>query len=386
MNGPSDWNSGRLSEFFSLRRGYDLTEKDATPGRVPVYSSSGISYYHNEFKCRGPGVVTGRKGSVGRVYYIDEDYWPHDTTLFVDDFKGNHPEYVWVYLIGMRLERFDAATSVPTLNRNNILSLDVSFPPLPEQKKIARILSTWDKAIELLEKKIEAKEKLKKGLMQQLLTGKKRFKEFGKPAKDGELPEGWTEVKLGDVVELNAKTISDNTPEDFRFKYIDIASVGSERIDVPDESLIFRDAPSRARRLTKPGDILFSTVRPNLKSIAIVSETGDLPWVCSTGFSVITPRSSQDLYFIFVTLFGSSIERQVMGLIAGSNYPAINGSDVAGLRIAWPGDLQERMKIGAFFKVLSRHSEVNEAKVQQLRFQKKGLMQQLLTGKKRVKV
>ena len=88
---------------------------------------------------------------------------------------------------------------MPKINREELFSLPLILPPLPEQKKIAEILSTWDKAIEILEALIEAKEKRKKGLMQQLLTGKKRLPGFGKPAKDGEIPEGWKSANFGDL-------------------------------------------------------------------------------------------------------------------------------------------------------------------------------------------
>ncbi|WP_102795411.1 restriction endonuclease subunit S [Bowmanella denitrificans] len=172
---PNGWNEGQVQDFLFLQRGFDLTAKQAVDGNIPVYSSSGLAYFHNESKVRGPGIVTGRKGSVGPVYLINEDFWPHDTTLWVKDFKGNDIKYIEYFLRFLRLERFDEASSVPTLNRNNVHGVKCVFPPFSEQKKIAEILSTWDKAITTTEQLLANSQQQKKALMQQLLTGKKRL-------------------------------------------------------------------------------------------------------------------------------------------------------------------------------------------------------------------
>ncbi|WP_077802778.1 restriction endonuclease subunit S [Gluconobacter albidus] len=144
---PDGWKSGKIKDFFMLQRGFDLTKAQARSGNVPVISSSGVSYYHDTYKVIGPGIVTGRKGNIGDVHIINENFWPHDTALWVSDFKSNNINYIKYFLDYVNLKKFDEASSVPTLNRNNVLCLNCSFPPLPEQKKIAAILSTWDRAI-----------------------------------------------------------------------------------------------------------------------------------------------------------------------------------------------------------------------------------------------
>ena len=138
----SDWETGRVGDFFTLQRGYDITKAEISDGDVPVVSSSGISYYHSTAKVKGPGVVTGRKGRVGPVYYITEDFWPHDTSLWVKDFKGNNPRYVFYFLKHMNLERYNEALAVPTLNRNNVHRVKCTFPNLRTQQKIADIFGS----------------------------------------------------------------------------------------------------------------------------------------------------------------------------------------------------------------------------------------------------
>ena len=87
----SEWPQVPLGEVITLQRGFDLPSQDRKPGRVPILSSSGITDYHSEVKVPGPGVVTGRYGTIGQVFLIKEDFWPLNTTLWVKDFHENDP-------------------------------------------------------------------------------------------------------------------------------------------------------------------------------------------------------------------------------------------------------------------------------------------------------
>lgn len=171
---PEVWTTGRVDTFFVLQRGFDITAKQAKEGDIPVISSSGFAYYHSTGKLDGSGVITGRKGKLGSVFYVEGKYWPHDTTLWVKDFKGNDPRFVYWFLLSMNLGQYDAATSVPTLNRNNIHKLVVSFPPIPEQIEIAKILDSYNDGINLQQQHRAHLKVIKKGLMSDLLTGRVR--------------------------------------------------------------------------------------------------------------------------------------------------------------------------------------------------------------------
>lgn len=145
------WFETTIGEQATLQRGIDITKAEQREGRVPVISSGGVSSYHDTAAVKGPGVMLGRKGVVGSVYFIDEDYWPHDTSLWVKDFHGNHPRFVYYFFksIAPRLAQMDVGSANPTLNRNHVHPIPISWPPLPEQKAIARILGTLDDKIEL---------------------------------------------------------------------------------------------------------------------------------------------------------------------------------------------------------------------------------------------
>lgn len=89
----ADWVELPLGELITLQRGFDLPSQDRKPGNVPIVSSSGISDYHSEVGVKGPGVITGRYGTIGQVFLIKEDYWPLNTTLWVKNFHGNDPQF-----------------------------------------------------------------------------------------------------------------------------------------------------------------------------------------------------------------------------------------------------------------------------------------------------
>ncbi len=196
---PEEWDVLLFKDIAPLQRGFDLTNSQLEKGSVPVVYSNGIRNFHSIYKVKGPGVVTGRSGTIGKVTYVKENFWPHNTSLWVTNFHKNNPRFIYYFLLSLKLENYLSGSGVPTLNRNDIHSLKVGLPPLAEQGKIAEVLSKWDEGVEKSEKLIELKEKRKKALMQQLLTGKKRFPRFVQDSKvkssNGEIPTTKSEVQ-----------------------------------------------------------------------------------------------------------------------------------------------------------------------------------------------
>ncbi len=147
---PEGWREKKLGDVIELKRGYDLPSRMRKPGKVPVVSSSGITGTHTESKVQRPGVVTGRYGTLGEVFYISEDFWPLNTTLFVKDFKRNDPRFVSYLLRGLDFSHYADKAAVPGLNRNHLHEETVSIPTeTEEQRAIAHILGTLDDKIEL---------------------------------------------------------------------------------------------------------------------------------------------------------------------------------------------------------------------------------------------
>ena len=142
------WQNIQFKDFVTLQRGFDLPKSQMKGGDIPVLGSNSIIGFHNVAKMKAPGVVTGRSGTLGLVQYAEQPYWPHNTALWVKNFKGNDPRYVYYKLKTLHLENFNGGVSVPTLNRNVLDTLPVKIPTLYKQKRIASILSTYDNLIE----------------------------------------------------------------------------------------------------------------------------------------------------------------------------------------------------------------------------------------------
>jgi type I restriction enzyme, S subunit len=137
---PAHWEVCGLGQKIKLQRGVDLTRAERVDGEYPVISSGGIEYFHDTALCPAPGVLVGRKGSAGKLHYSESPYWPHDTTLYVREFRENHPRFVWYLLHCLDLTSFDTGSSNPTVNRNRVHPMKTAWPPIREQIQIASYL------------------------------------------------------------------------------------------------------------------------------------------------------------------------------------------------------------------------------------------------------
>lgn len=171
-----EWEVRSLGEIAPLQRGFDLPNAKLKHGRYPVVTSNGILNHHINFQVKGPGVVTGRSGTIGVVTFVEEDFWPHNTSLWVTSFKSNDPKFVFYLYTQIGLERFATGSGVPTLNRNDVHAFKVSIPVTKsEQTAIATILSDMDTELAELESRLAKARQIKQGMMQELLTGRIRL-------------------------------------------------------------------------------------------------------------------------------------------------------------------------------------------------------------------
>lgn len=170
------WEEKRFKDVCVLQRGFDLPKRLREHGEYLLVSSSGIIDTHVEAKVKAPGVVTGRSGSIGNLFYIEDDFWPLNTTLYIKDFKGNIEEYVYYFIKQFDLKRFSSGTGVPTLNRNFVHDEIVfSTSDIETQKQIVNQLNSLKSEIEGLEsyykQKLTNLEELKKSILQKAFTG-----------------------------------------------------------------------------------------------------------------------------------------------------------------------------------------------------------------------
>jgi type I restriction enzyme S subunit len=219
MNNPTEVTLGQLIEF---QRGYDLPKSEFVFGDVPVISSNGILGYHNQVKVKAPGITIGRSGTVGLPHFIEKDFFPHNTALFIKDFKGNYPRYIYYLLKTLGLHDRKSGSGVPTMNRNHLHPLKIkAHLDFDEQKQIAEILSSLDTKIGLNNRINAELEAMAKTLYDYWFVQFDFPDKNGKPYKASggkmvwneemkrEIPEGW-EVK--DLEQVEKNIITGKTP------------------------------------------------------------------------------------------------------------------------------------------------------------------------------
>ena len=172
---PKHWKLRRLRFVTRLQRGYDLPADQRTPGSFPVVSSGGVIDTHSVSKCSGPGVAMGRYGSTEAVFYIEQDYWPHNTSLFVTDFHGNNTK--WCYYLLSTITKADHAgkSAVPGLDRKDLFEIVVPVPSVDEQERIAQAIDGATRqvadAISVAERGIEAMREYRDRIIEDVVTG-----------------------------------------------------------------------------------------------------------------------------------------------------------------------------------------------------------------------
>ncbi|MBP2699132.1 restriction endonuclease subunit S [Photobacterium lucens] len=192
-----------------------------------------------------------------------------------------------------------------------------------------------------------------------------------------QLPKGWTYNLLSTLADIDKDTLKGSTNPNYKFSYIDIGSVSTGKVVLPNNEVSFSEAPSRARKKVQFDDVLMSTVRPNLKSFAHFKAKGS-NFIASTGFAVLRAKNGNNNSFLFNAILSDDISRQIDALVVGSNYPAINSSDVKNLEIVTPSK-PEQQKIAAILTSVDDVIEKTQAQINKLKDLKTGMMQELLT-------
>ena len=173
---PRHWETMMLKWIAYLQRGHDLPSDARIQGEYPIVSSSGISDYHNEPKAKGPGVVTGRYGTIGEVFYIEQDYWPLNTTLFVKNYFGNDERFTFYLLKILPFGAYSGKSAVPGIDRKDLHMLKLGCPPVPEQRLVAEYLDKVTEknslAINKINDEIELLQEYRTVLISAAVTGK----------------------------------------------------------------------------------------------------------------------------------------------------------------------------------------------------------------------
>lgn len=174
---PRGWRYVPLKEFLTLKRGYDLPQVQREAGTVPIVSSSGVSGTHSIARVAGPGVVTGRYGTIGQVFFIEEHFWPLNTTLYVQDFKQNEPRIAHYVLSNINFTQFTDKAAVPGINRNHVHEEMVVLPDIDVQRAFTQLTEPFFKQGALNTAQNITLATLRDALLPRLLSGELRVRE-----------------------------------------------------------------------------------------------------------------------------------------------------------------------------------------------------------------
>lgn len=361
----SEWRTMTLEDVVTLKRGYDLPQQKRIPGNVPVFSSSGISGYHNTAMAKGSGVITGRCGTIGQVFFANQDFWPLNTTLYVENFHGNDPAFVYYFLKTINWNTFTSASAVPVINRNTVHKEIVKIPDLRTQRKIASVLKKFDDKIALNNKINENLEQQAQALFQNLFI-------------DNARPE-W---KQGTVCDLGS-IIGGSTPSKSKPEYYTgsgIAWITPKDLSVNKSKFIYHGEnditelglKNSSASVMPKGTVLFSSRAP-IGYMAIAA--GEV--TTNQGFKSIVPKSEIGTAFVYYFLkYNLSV---IEGMASGSTFKEISGSVMKSVPAFVP-DSETLNVFRLFCKPLFEQQKILELQNQSLEKLRDALLPKLMNG------
>lgn len=347
-----DWCAMTLGDFIALQRGHDLTEPERRIGQVPVMGSAGQNGFHDTSLAKGPGIVIGRSGaSFGQVHFSKRDFWPHNTGLYVTDFKGNDPLFAFYFLKALDFSRFNSGSAQPSLNRNFIYPIPIRVPKLAEQRAIAAVLGALDDKIELNRRMNTTLEAMAQALFQSWFVDfdPVRVKLDGHPldgatavhfpdsfqeSEVGHIPKGWTVGKVGDLVTLSRGAVN---PRDFPTETFDHFSLPAfDNGRTPQIEL--GSAIMSNKFIVTPSAVLLSKLNPHIPRIWLPDLHTSRRSVCSTEFMVVCSKPDVSREYLF-SLFTSSAFASIYGtLVTGTtgSHQRIRPESVLDMKIVIP--------------------------------------------------
>jgi type I restriction enzyme S subunit len=344
-----------LGEALELKRGYDLPNANRIEGSIPIVSSSGRSGFHNVAKVKGPGVVTGRYGTIGQVHFIPEDFWPLNTTLYVRDFKGNDPRFISYLLKTIDFDSCSDKAAVPGVNRNHLHMIKILLPAIKEQNRIADILGSLDDKIELNRRMNETLEGMARAIFKSWFidfdpvhakaAGRQPegmdaatvalFPDSFQPSPLGPIPKGWEVKPAADILEVNPKLSLKKGKE---VPYVDMKNVptsGHRVIDWWNRKFL-----SGSKFLN--GDTLFARITPcteNGKTAFIdFLKEGQTAWG-STEFIVLRSKPPfPSVYSYLLARTPSFREHAILAMTGSSGRQRVPADSLDKYFIARPGE------------------------------------------------
>ena len=334
-----EWKEVRLGDILNFRRGHDLPHSAMKPGNIPVAGSNGVIGYHDTATPIKPILTIGRSGNVGKPYFYEEA-WAHNTTLYVDDFKGNDPKFLYYLCQTMPFANFGGGSAVPTLNRNHIHPLETKIPvKVEDQRRIASILSSLDRKIELNNKINADLEEMAQAIFKNWFVDFEPFKD-GKfvDSELGMIPEGWKVGRADDFYQINIgktpprkehKWFSNNPADKI---WVSIANMGNSGIFISDSSeYLTKEAVDRHNIIMVPRNTILLSFKLTVGRVAIADKE------LTTNEAIARFILSDDKYMEYLYLYLKNFDYNSLGSTS-SIATAVNSKTIKGMQMLQPSD------------------------------------------------
>ncbi|MCZ0942274.1 MAG: restriction endonuclease subunit S [Gammaproteobacteria bacterium] len=336
------WSEKLWRDVATLEYGKGL-RGEMRQGPVPVFGTNGQIGWHDKPLCPHPGVVIGRKGAYRGVHYSPKPFHVIDTAFYLRPKVDLDARWAYFNLLAQDINGMDSGSAIPSTSREEFYSLPVSVPPLEEQRAIAHVLGTLDDKIELNQRINETLEAMARALFKswfvdfEPVRAKMEGRDTGLPDHVADLfpstldnehnPCGWSPVSLTALADVNPESWSSrNVPEEV--EYVDLANTKWGTIEST-QRFRWQDAPSRAKRILRPGDTIIGTVRPGNGSFALIGSSG---LTGSTGFAVLRPHQHRRRAFVFLAATAPENIERLTHLADGGAYPAVRPQMVGATR------------------------------------------------------
>lgn len=357
----TEWRTTSIGEVLTLQRGFDITRAQQQPGDIPVVSSGGISSYHDTAAATGPGVVIGRKGTLGKTFYLRGDYWPHDTTLWVKDFKGNLPRFVYYFFTQLDVMGLDVGSANPTLNRNHVHPIHVRWPSPRDQESIAAALSALDDKIAINEQVAATGETLAISLTSN---------------------EPWPELTmLGKLVRNVRDQVLPEFLESDRVAHYSLPAFDAGQVPevVPPNSI------KSGKLLITEACILLSKLNPSTPRIWHVEPSPELPSLASTEFLVLTPLNDTTPAELWAVCAQPRFSDALMSNATGTSnsHQRVRPADVLATQVVNPRVIAPNVR--QHIRILATRSLKARLESVTLRQLRDALLPKLMSGELRVR-
>jgi len=385
---PEDWEVVRLGDVVevhdSKRIPLNEQQRAKMKGKYPYCGANGILDYINDYIFDGEYILLAEDGGYwGKfeqsAYIMHGKFWVNNHAHVLKALDGIADNWFLMYVLNfLDLTPYIVGSTRGKLNQKDMKNIKIPLPPLPEQKKIAEILSTVDKAIEKVDEAIAKTERLKKGLMQELLTKGIGHTEF-KDTEIGRIPKEWEVVRLGDVCNQRNEVVKPSSNGKYKFVGLEHVDSGETRLHKYELDVGIKSSKFRFYA----GDILYGKLRPYLDKAVLV----DFDGICSTDLLVLTPKDEKKVLaeFLIYVIHSHNFIQYAIATTSGTNHPRTSWKAISKFTFGLP-PFTEQQKIAEILSTVDKKLELERKRKEKLERIKKGLMNDLLTGKRRVRV